>query len=130
VNWQPTEKLQFTLDGWRNLQAYVTTQSDYYVSKGAKIAPIWIPSEKISVNAVASFEDQDYIGIGANEISQGTRRDKLTSFGTTVKYTPFKFVVFDFGYAHERHDSNEPRFAFTDNVLSLRVTVKEGGRTN
>ena len=124
LNWQPTEKLQFKLDGWRNLQAYVTTQSDYFVSTGVRLEPIWAPSEKISFDLDAGYENQSFIGTGDDEAEEGNRHDTMTTVGGSIKYKPLKFLIVEFAYAYERHDSNVPNFEFNDNLLSLKVTVR------
>lgn len=124
LQWQPTDKLQFAVNGWRNLQAYVTAQSDYYVSKGGSIAPQWTASTKITVGLSAAYEVQDYIGVTESELSQGSRRDTLTTSEADIKYAPFEFLVFDFGYAYEKRGSNESQYKYNDNVITAKVTVK------
>lgn len=124
AKWQPTEKMQVQAEGWRNLQAYVTAQSDYYVAKGERISPQWAASEKITVALALGFEDQKYIGVAESELSQASRHDTVTTSQATVKYTPLSFLIFDFGYAYEKRTSNQSLFHYNDNVLSARVTVK------
>jgi len=124
AQWLPTEKLEIDVDGWRNLQAYVTAQSDYYVSKGGRISAPWTASEKIKVALSVGYEVDDYIGLGESEIEQGSRRDTLTTAQASLTYTPFQFLIFDFGYAYEKRSSNESQFEFNDNVFSAKVTVK------
>jgi len=124
VKWHPTEKMKFAMDGWRNLQAYLSAQSDYFVSKGVSISPQWVASEKITVAFGLAFEDQNYIGVGESELSQGSRRDTVTTSQASIKYTPVEFLVFDFGYAYTKHASNESQYQFNDNLLNVRLTVK------
>jgi hypothetical protein len=124
MNWQTTEKMNIAFGTWQNLQARVTAQSDYYVSKGGRIAPKWTATEKIAVAVSLIYEDQDYIGVTQSELSLGTRRDKLATSQVTLTYTPFTFLIFDFGYAYEKRESNEAQFQFNDNVASAKVTVK------
>jgi hypothetical protein len=124
AHWQPTDKLLFQVGAWRNLQAYLSAQSDYYVDRGERISPQWTVSEKIAITAAFAFENQDYIGIGLGESVHGVRRDTLTSSQAAIKYTPFTFLVFDFGYTYEKRTSNDARFQYNDNVISAEVTVK------
>jgi hypothetical protein len=124
MNWQTTEKMAIAFGTWQNLQAYLTAQSDYYVSKGGRIAPKWTATEKIAVAVSLIYEAQDYVGVTASELSLGTRRDKLSTAQVALTYTPFKFLIFDFGYAYEKRESNEAQFQFNDNVASAKVTVK------
>jgi hypothetical protein len=102
----------------------LTAQSDYYVSKGIAVGPKWAATEKINVAVSLIYEAQDYVGSTASETSLGTRHDKLTTSQVTLTYTPFKFLIFDFGYAYLKRDSNEAQFQFNDNVTSAKVTVK------
>ena len=86
--------------------------------------PKWAATEKIAVTVSLIYEDQDYIGVTQSELSLGTRRDKLATSQVTLTYTPFTFLIFDFGYAYEKRESNEAQFQFNDNVASAKVTVK------
>ena len=124
MNWQTTDKLLILFGTWQNLQAYLTAQSDYYVSKGGRIAPKWTATEKIAVAVSLIYEAQDYVGVTASELSLGTRRDKLSTAQVILTYTPFRFLIFDFGYAYEKRQSNEAQFQFNDNLASAKVTVK------
>ena len=68
--WKPTDKLNFSVDAWRRLQAYITAQTDYFVSKGGSIAPSSVASDKVTVSLRWSLEDQDYVLLpGASERS-------------------------------------------------------------
>jgi hypothetical protein len=124
VRWKPTEKMQFEVDGWRNLQAYVTAQSDYFVSRGESISLRWSVTEKIVVSGTFTYESQKYIGGGANQLLLGARRDSLNTPLAGIKYTPFEFLVFDLGYAYEKRNSNISNFQYNDQVISAKVTVK------
>jgi hypothetical protein len=116
--------MKFALEAWRNLQAYVTTQSDYFVARGESLSLRWAPREKIVVSVSYMFENQDYVGVGVNQLLLGSRRDTLNTPQAGIKYTPFEYLVFDFGYAYEKRSSNEPRFRYNDHVISAKVTVK------
>jgi len=126
AQWQPSDKTFIDLIGWRNLQAYVTAQSDYFVSKGVSIFPHWGATEKVSLGATLSFQDQDYIGVGPSQLAQGSRHDTLTSGQITAEYTPIKYLIFNFGYTHEKRGSNEANFRYDDNLLTARFTVRFG----
>ncbi len=124
LQWKPTEKVQLGADAWRNLQAYVTTQSDYYVARGESVSLRWVPREKIAVSGSYTHESQNYIGLSLSQLSLGARRDSVNTPQVGVKYTPFEFLVFDFGYAYEKRNSNESSFQYNDHVISAKVTFK------
>jgi hypothetical protein len=124
AHWQATDKVQVEADGWRNPQAYITAQSDYYISTGGRIAPHWTPTQKITLAVSLSYEAQNYIGVTESELSQGSRRDKLTTSQLTLTYAPIEYLAFDFAYAYQKRDSNESQFTFNDNIVTAKVTVK------
>jgi Putative beta-barrel porin 2 len=126
AEWHPTERLQFEAAGWRNLQAYITAQSDYYVSNGGSISARWDTTEKVYLTVDLSYQTQDYIGLGASEVAQGSRRDKLNSARVSIDYVPIKYVILNLGYSHENRGSNETPFRYTDNLLDARFTVRLG----
>ena len=123
--WKPTDKLNFSVDAWRRLQAYLTAQSDYFVSKGGSIAAIWVASEKVTLSLLWSLQDQDYVLLpGATESATGARRDTLDTTQVNIAYTPARFLIFNFAYGYEKRNSNMPNDAFDDRVVSAKVTVK------
>ena len=123
LQWRPTEKLQLRADGWRRLQAYVTAQSDYFVSKGGSIAPSWTASEKVVFAFRWSLEDQDYIP-GAGESLMGDRRDTLNLRQATLTYTPAHFLIVNLAYGYEKRDSNMVQYSYDDRLVSAKVTGK------
>jgi hypothetical protein len=127
ARWQPTEKLLLELDGWRNLQAYVTAQSDYYVANGGSASMQWVPREKITVSANVSYQSEDYLGTGTGNQDLGAaRRDTVTSAGALINYTPIKILILELGITHEVRGSNESQFQYTDNLIKARFAFKFG----
>jgi len=126
ADWHPTDKFQLQAAGWRNLQAYVVAQSDYYVANGGSIATRWDTTEKIYLTVDFSYQAQDYIGVGETDITQGSRRDKVTSALVSVDYAPFRFLFLTLGYRHENRGSNETLFRYNDNIIDARFIVRFG----
>jgi hypothetical protein len=123
LQWSPTEKLQLRADGWRRLQAYVTAQSDYFVSKGGSIAPGWTASEKVAVSLRWSLEDQDYVP-RPGEILIEDRRDTLNRRLANLAYTPTPYLRVEFAYGYEKRNSNMVQYSYNDTLASVKVTVK------
>jgi hypothetical protein len=96
------------------------------VSTGAAFSAQWVPTEKITVAGYLGYFNQNYVGIGLNEPLPGTpaRRDKLNSAGATIDYTPFKFLILELGYAHEKRGSNESDLSYGDNLVKGKFTFK------
>jgi hypothetical protein len=123
LQWSPTEKLQLRADGWRRLQAYVTAQSDYFVSKGGSIAPSWTASEKVVFAYRWSLEDQDYIP-GPGESLMEDRRDTLNRRQANLAYTPTHFLIVNLAYGYEKRNSNMVPYSYDDRLVSASVTGK------
>jgi hypothetical protein len=125
-HWKPTEKILMELDGSRNLSAYVTAESEYFVSNGARLSLQWVPTEKITVAPNFAYYTQNYVGVGPNAPLPGTaaRRDTLTQAGVTIDYTPFAFLILELGYSHEKRGSNEPVDIYGDNLIKAKFTFK------
>jgi len=124
LRWLPTEKTQFTFAGWRQLQAYLYSQSDYFLSKGGSVTPTWSPTEKITLSLSASWEDQNYSGFSTSAISLGYRRDKLNAQQATLVYTATQSLKFDVSYRYERRKSNISVFSYNDKLVNAAVKLE------
>lgn len=128
--WQATEKTQLILGTWRQLTADLTSQTDFYVSRGVIVNPVWTPSEKINVSLIVSYEDQAYLGtnpFGVNPVLDDltqARRDKITTESAVFAYTPIRAVALTFSAAHENRDSNSSQFDYKDVRAEANVTYK------
>jgi exopolysaccharide biosynthesis operon protein EpsL len=128
--WQATEKTQLILGTWRQLTADLTSQTDFYVSRGVIINPVWTPSEKINVSLIASYEDQNYLGtnpFGVNPVLDDltqARQDKITTESAVFAYTPIRAITLTFTAAHETRDSNSPQFDYKDVRAEANITYK------
>jgi len=119
--WQPTEKTQLIVATWRNLQAYLTDQTDYYRSTGVSISPVWRPTEKITVSLAISRETQDYIGASTNPLNESARNDTVNAQAAGLSYTPTDALVFDVTFHHEQRASNQPIRSYDDQLASAHV---------
>ena len=126
LQWQPAYKLQFVLTGWRELKAYVDSESDYFVSTGASIAPQWTLTEQVSMSLGTSWEKHDYIGSSPSALTLLSRHDKLISEQARVAYKPIPTLAVELTYRFDRRDSNRAEFNFDDMLAAVGVTYKFG----
>jgi hypothetical protein len=124
LQWQPTGKTQLVFAGWRELHAYLASESDYFISKGGSVSPVWVASEKFTFSLAASLEDQRYIGSSPSALSLGSRVDKVTAGQANFHYTPRSAWIFDFFYRYEKRDSNQPEIIYDDKLATASVTFK------
>jgi hypothetical protein len=122
LQWQPTDNLQWVLTGWRQLTAYVEAESDYFVSNGVAIAPVWIAADTLTLSLGAARENHDYISSSPSALAFATRHDRLTTEQARVSYTPTSSLTFKLTVNLEQRASNQVRFQFHDTVAMASVT--------
>ncbi|MGO9993996.1 MAG: hypothetical protein ACLPTF_15970 [Steroidobacteraceae bacterium] len=125
LNWQPTEKTQLLVASWHELHAYLVNASNYFISKGGSISPIWKPTGKVTVGLVLSLEDQSYSNLNTILASLlAPRYDKVTGEQINVNYLPRDRWSINLFFRHEHRDSNEPQFSYEDRLANISVTYK------
>jgi hypothetical protein len=124
LQWQATEKTQISFAVWRELQAYLASESDYFVATGGSVSPIWMFSEKLTFSLTVSTVDQNYIGTSPSVLALGSRHDKVNVQQASIIYTPTRALMFNFSYSHQQRDSNQAAFEFDETSASAAITFK------
>jgi len=127
--WQPTPKTQLLLGTWQQLNADLTSQTDYFRDRGVSLTPQWIASEKITFTASISHDIDDYIGtspVGPTVVAPifQARQDKITGETASVLYTPIRAITLTAAVSHTTRDSNISQFHYNDLQASVGVTYK------
>ena len=126
LQWQPREKTQILAVAWRELHAYLTAESDYYVSNGVSVSPVWNASEKFNLSVLFSSEKQDYLGSAPGVTVAGARHDKVFAEQANVGYTPVRHFTVNFSIRREQRSSNQGQFEYSDTLATIGVTGKFG----
>jgi hypothetical protein len=124
VLWQPSAKTQLEMAAWHDLEAYLYSQSDYFVSKAGRISSTWVATERLTFSLALTLGDQDYIGSSLSALTLGSRHDKITSEQTSIVYTPKRALSIKFSYRYEQRTSNQPQFKYDDNLVTAGLTYK------
>jgi hypothetical protein len=125
LTWQATAKSALVVSAWRELNAYVDSQSDYFVTQGVSVGPSWQPFEKLSLKLSGSHERQNYIGSNVGPLSAATRRDVITAGVGSLSWQPRQYLSAVLSYRYERRSSDIATLIYNDNLfsLSLRFTL-------
>jgi hypothetical protein len=127
--WQPTPKTQLLVGVWQQLDADLTSQTDYFVDKGESLTPQWVASEKLTFSATVSHDTQNYIGsnpvgpIPIDFIAQA-RHDTLTSETGNLVYTPIRSLILTFSVGHVKRGSNISAFEYNDLQGTVNIIYK------
>jgi exopolysaccharide biosynthesis operon protein EpsL len=122
VTWAPGAKTQVVLSAWRQLTAYLDSQSDYFVSNGASIAPTWIPTTRLSFALQYSHDRDRYIGTspGAATVPDA-RRETVRSGKFIGTWDPIEPLRVTASYRFERRRSTVSLFTYDDNLSTIDV---------
>jgi hypothetical protein len=124
LNWQPTEKTQLVFAGWQELHAYLISESNYFVSKGGSISPVWNVTEKIKLDFLLSYEDQAYISQSLNVLTLGALHAKVSTEQVDLNYSPRSSWIFSLALRHQRRSANQAFFQFDDQLATAGVLYK------
>jgi hypothetical protein len=128
-DWRPTDKTELVVAASRDLQAQLSTQTDYFVSNAVSISPSWIASEKIKLTATLLRDKQDFIGTNQFVTNIAGRHDVVNAGQINVVYsplvsTPARGLTFNFSFRHEHHSSDQPTLSFNDSIAKAGLTYK------
>jgi Putative beta-barrel porin 2 len=125
MQWQATEKTQVIASVYRQLQAYLGSQADYFVGTGGSIEATWAASAKLTFKFVGSYASQNYISTSPSVTTTGApRKDKINAEQAIVTYDPTRALEFSFSYNNQRRDSNQAQFGFNDELATVTGTFK------
>lgn len=124
VNWQPTDKTQVEVAAWHELHAYLVAESNYFVSQGGRIRPVWNATDKISVSMLLSYEHQDFIPASTSVVALGPLNAKFATERASVNYSPRDNWLLSLSYTHTSRDSNAQYYRFGDNLAIFNVLYK------
>jgi opacity protein-like surface antigen len=122
LQWQPTDNLQWVLAGWRQLTAYVDAESDYFVSDGASVAPLWAATDTLTLSLAISRENHDYINSSPSTITYVSRHDRLTTEQARLVYAPTDYLTFKLTCSYDQRESNQPRYQYNDTLAAASLT--------
>jgi hypothetical protein len=125
VLWQPTDKTNVLVLAGRDLQAYLYSQSDYFIQDGISVTPTWKQTDKLTWSAILSWYRQNYISASTNSaILESARHDNVSAQQLSLTYTPFRWLLFDCIYHHEQRSSNQPVLGYGDNLVQVGAKLR------
>jgi hypothetical protein len=122
VIWQLTPITEATLKGWRELNAYIDNESDYYVSNGVSLALSWKPNENVRVTVNGSLDHQNYIGSGLGILAT-VRQDKVSAADISARWTPRQWLEVILMGGVERRSSSDAYFMYLDRIASAKLRL-------
>jgi exopolysaccharide biosynthesis operon protein EpsL len=120
LDWEATNKITLSIQGWRNLRAYLDSCADYFVALGGSVAATWTPTNKIAMKLDVGYETQDYLGAGVN-LPSDARLDKVGSVGLTIGYSPLRKLRLELSGHVENRDSDRDVLSYDSQIASFGI---------
>jgi len=119
LGWAPTGKTQVLLTTYRNLQAYLNDQSNYFRATGVSLTPLWNPTERITASLTLSRESQTYIGSSDNLNNQSARHDTINGEIGALTFAATNALSIDASIRHEQRGSNIDARSYGDILATV-----------
>jgi hypothetical protein len=123
LQWEPRSRTRIVISQWKELKAYLDSESNHFESRGTRVTGTWLPTSKITLSLDISSEKNDYTGFDPSSFTEPPRRDKLRTGQAVLSYTPVQRLAFDVTYRFEQRDTNRTLFDYDDRVISVGVTL-------
>ena len=120
LQWQPGAKTSVLLSAWRDVAAYVDAQSDYFVTTGTSIAPVWNATEALSLSLKYSRDREKYLNANPSLIFDDSRHDTASSAQCIVSWTPRSFFDMQLAYQFAKRDSTLAAFDYKYDTASVQ----------
>jgi hypothetical protein len=121
VQWQPGAKTSIVLSAWRDVTAHVDAQSDYFVTTGTSIAPVWNMTEALSLSLKYSRDREAYLNANPSLIFDDTRHDTANSAQCILSWTPRRAFDMQLAYQYAKRDSTLAAFDYKYDMASIQV---------
>jgi hypothetical protein len=119
LRWSVSPKTAIAVERWRDIKAHLDAESEHFLATGGALTASWSPTRPLRLALQASREQQRYIGLGAEALTEALRRDRPRSRGLTVTYAPRERFSLDAAYRRETRSSDRPRFDYAAESLAI-----------
>ena len=108
LHWTPTTKTIVDLSWRREIGADVDPVSNYAVTHGWTLQPVWVVTDKVRLCATLKYLQRDYRGTPPDACT-GTncspRDERTESYGVHLQYIPTAYFDLSLGFQHDRRDA-------------------------
>lgn len=108
LHWTPSTKTIVDLSWRREIGADVDLVSNYAVTHGWTLQPVWVVTEKVRLGATIRYMQRDYRGTSPDACTGGNcspRDERTQSYGVHLQYMPTAYFDLSLGFQHDRRDA-------------------------
>lgn len=123
MRWNPLAKLGFEATVAREVRAYQTDYSKYWVGNRYILTPVWRATDRTSVRLRFSQFDQRYPGSRLTNLYPNERHDTSRAASVGLNWQPRDSMLFSVWLQTEKRSSSYSNFQFKNNSASVAAQV-------
>jgi len=133
-NWQPTEKLGLTLEGWRETSARQNFTASGSLNTGGNVIPYWNITQKVRLEGDFSYETRNFNKLDKNELDLANpelsigRHNTFRNAAMKLIYNPYLGLQLIASAYHTDVSSDGPRGGFNANGANINLQYTYGKR--
>ncbi len=121
--WNPLAKLGLEATAAREVRAYQTEYSNYWVGYRFILTPVWRATSRTSVRVRLTQFEQDYTGGRSSASYTEDRRDTTRAASVGINWRPRDSMMLSAWIQTEKRSSSYSNFAFKNNSASVAAEV-------
>lgn len=125
--WLMSEKTNFLLSGWREIQQVSTLSSNFILSYGIKLTPSWKATQKLQLSLPATYEHQEYLGNsnppGVSAETDIPPKNDVWNIGLNLAYLPLENIRVALLMQYEERNSNIELRSYQTEYVGLDLQV-------
>lgn len=123
MRWNPTAKLGLEATVAREVRAYQTDYSKYWVGNRYILTPVWRTTEHTSLRVRFSQFDQSYPGSRLTNLYPSERHDTTRAASIGLNWQPRNSMLLSVWLQTEKRSSSYSNFQYKNNSASLAAQV-------
>ena len=117
-DWQISGKTSLNVTARREISAYQDFYSNYVLTEGLSVAPLWRPTYKTSVQLRLERSKRDYLG-DVNPLLNYHRKDTVRTAALSFGWAPLQSLNLSATLQREVRDSTDASFQYKDRLAYL-----------
>lgn len=129
-NWQPTDKIGLTINGWRQTGSPQNLTASFSLNTGVSVVPSWNITSKIRLEGDFSYETRkfDRFSIFTDPLLPVGRHNTFRNAALKLAYTPYLGLQLSTSIYHSDLSTDSPLGGFNANGVTANLQYVYGQR--
>ena len=129
-NWQPTDKIGLTINGWRLTSSMQNISASFSLNTGVSVVPSWNITQKIRLEGDFSYETRNFsrFAIFTDPALEIGRHNTLRNAALKLAYSPYLGLQLSTSIYHSDLSTDAPLGGFNANGVTANLQYVYGQR--